>query len=413
MDRPSLSIGPRRLLLLGGATFMVLVLFPLYRLGLGTGFEAGRPAPAVVGLGSAGSSPPGPGDDLPPHRYEHADDFLPLIRRLPEMENLTLPAAAASCDWSDTELMQYPYGRDEHYITSPPDESEVDLMRSQWQRFVREGLVPYNATSAAPFAGHGIVVVGGRPKTLKRVGVLIRSLRQMGSKVPVELHYWGAEMSTATKKALHDEFGYELFYLNDLSGPHNLYFSRRQYNDVTQLNYQLKTAALLNSRFAEPLLMDADNVPVRDPAALWASKTYREYGTVFWPDIQRSHRENPAYAATNTPCRRDDYELESGQLLVDKRRFFYHLQLSDWFMAQPAFARLLLGDKDTFRFAWAALQTRHGRPRKWVTSVGAMLPRPADDAAAAPVFDYCGHSFAQHHPDTDDVAFMHSGALKA
>lgn len=44
-----------------------------------------------------------------------------------------------------------------------------------------------------------------------------------------------------------------------------------------------------------------------------------------------------------------------------------------------------------------------------------MLPRPGPDpdkTAAAPVYDYCGHTFAQHHPDTADVAFMHGGALK-
>lgn len=345
------------MLLLGGAAFTVLVLFPLYRLGRDTGFEAGRPPAAIVGLGGGSSSWPSPadGDERPPHRYEHADDFLPLIRRLPEMANLTLPVAAAPCDWNDTELTQYPYGRNEHYITSPPAESEVDQMRSQWQRFVQEDLVPYNATKAVPFAGRGIVVVGGRPRTLKRVGVLIRALRQLGSRVPVELHYWGAgEMDAATERALYAEFGHELFSLNDLAGLHNLYFSRLAYNGATGLNYQLKTAALLNARFAEPLLLDADNVPVRDPAELWASAAYREYGSVFWPDIQRAHRENPAWAATNAACRRDDYELESGQLLVDKRRFFYHLQLADWFIAQPAFARLLLGDKDTFRFAWAA-----------------------------------------------------------
>ena len=364
-----------------------------------------------------------PGGDLsgltntsePPHRYKTADAFLPLIRGVSGIQNLTILSAAANCNWTDDELLQYPYGRLEDYIVSPPTEREVELMRSRWQAFVKESLLPYRITNRAPFWGRGIVVVGGHPQSLKRVRVLVRSLRNLGSVLPVELHHWAGEMNATTKLGLIEELGAN-FTINDLSGPHNLYFSRVQYNDLSRINFQLKTAALLNSRFAEPLLLDSDNVPApaADPAALWDSATYREYGTVFWPDVQRAHRENPVYAATNTPCRRDEYELESGQLLVDKRRFWYHLQLADWFLAQPSsFGHYLLSDKDTFRFAWSALRTQYGRPRKWAALVGTMLPRPRSDKDRAPVERFCGHSFAQHHPDTGEVAFVHGGALKS
>lgn len=61
----------------------------------------------------------------------------------------------------------------------------------------------------------------------------------------------------------------------------------------------------------------------------------------------------------------------------------------------------MLGDKDTFRFAWHALKTRFGTPDKWLASVGTL----SGDW-------YCGHSFAQHHPDDDRVAFLHGGFLK-
>lgn len=351
-----------------------------------------------------------------PHRFRSADAFLPLIRGVYGIQNLTMQSAAATCNWTDEELLQYPYGPLEDYIVHPPTGREVELMRSRWQTFVKESLLPYRITNSAPFQGRGIVVVGGHPQSLKRVRVLVRSLRNLGSTLPVELHHWAGEMNATTKQDLIEELGAN-FTINDLSGPHNFYFSRVQYNDMSRINYQLKTAALLNSRFAEPLLLDSDNVPAPhlDPAVLWDSATYREYGTVFWPDVQRAHRENPVYAATNTPCRRDEYELESGQLLVDKRRFWYHLQLAEWFLAQPLlFGRYLLGDKDTFRFAWGALRTQYGRPRKWVALVGTMLPRPRSETPdKQPVERFCGHSFAQHHPDTGEVAFVHGGALKS
>merc|ERR1712032_1093291 len=99
----------------------------------------------------------------------------------------------------------------------------------------------------------------------------------------------------------------------------------------------------------------------------------------------------------------DEYEQESGQLLVDKRRFWYHLQLATWLNNEQGkyYNEFLLGDKDMFRFAWHALKTKYGRPKKWLTSVGT-----ENDGY------YCGHSFAQHHPDDERVAFLHGGLVK-
>ena len=54
-----------------------------------------------------------------------------------------------------------------------------------------------------------------------------------------------------------------------------------------------------------------------------------------------------------------------------------------------------------FRFAWHALKTKYGSPPKWLTSVGTL----ADNGF------YCGHSFAQYHPD-GRVAFLHGGLVK-
>ncbi len=132
--------------------------------------------------------------------------------------------------------------------------------------------------------------------------------------------------------------------------------------------------------------------------------TYKEYGTIFWPDIARSWPQNPAWAITNTPCKMDEYEQESGQLLVDKRRYWYHLQLAAWMnnVKGPYYSYILLGDKDTFRFAWHALKTKYGRPKKWITSVGSL-----NDGY------YCGHAFGQHHPDNGQIAFLHGGTLKS
>jgi len=100
----------------------------------------------------------------------------------------------------------------------------------------------------------------------------------------------------------------------------------------------------------------------------------------------------------------DEWEQESGQLMVDKRRYWYHLQLASWLNNEQGtyYNQFLLGDKDMFRFAWHALRTDYGKPKKWLTSVG-----NENDGY------YCGHSFAQHEPDGDRVAFLHGGLMKS
>ena len=67
------------------------------------------------------------------------------------------------------------------------------------------------------------------------------------------------------------------------------------------------------------------------------------------------------------------------------------------------YQKFLLGDKDLFRFAWHALQTPFGKPAKWVKTIG-MLHGDM----------FCGHSFAQHHPDSwnGSIAFVHAGLTK-
>ncbi|KAK4124409.1 glycosyltransferase family 71 protein [Parathielavia appendiculata] len=99
----------------------------------------------------------------------------------------------------------------------------------------------------------------------------------------------------------------------------------------------------------------------------------------------------------------DENEQESGQLMVGKRRYWYHLQLAAWLKNKQGeyYDKFLLGDKDMFSFAWHALKTDFGLPRKWLTSVGTR-----NDGF------YCGHTFAQHHPDDRRIAFMHGGLTK-
>lgn len=46
--------------------------------------------------------------------------------------------------------------------------------------------------------------------------------------------------------------------------------------------YALKAFALYATSFTEVILLDADNLPVLDPALLFQSPEYKLHGSIFW-----------------------------------------------------------------------------------------------------------------------------------
>ena len=332
------------------------------------------------------------------HQLPTTDEFLPHFKAVLEMPGLSLRDATSSCHWNISDQINFQFREDIDWNQETRPETEIESKRKQWQTFVMNvgQSSPYSEVKQQ-FNGRGIVVIAGDGKTLIRMGILLKALTRLGSQLPVEIHYYDQEMTTESQARL-TSIRPEI-YFNDLSSSSNVV--QVSYGPQEGRNYHFKTAALLNSRFAEPIMLDADNIPVIDPDSLYSSPTYKEYGTIFWPDIARTRPTNPIWPVTNTPCRMNEYEQESGQLLVDKRKFYYHLLLSHFFASDAwYYGQILLGDKDLFRFSWHALRTQYGAPRKWVTSVGTLNEGY-----------YCGHTFAQYHPD-GRIAFMHAGLLK-
>jgi hypothetical protein len=125
--------------------------------------------------------------------------------------------------------------------------------------------------------------------------------------------------------------------------------------------WELKPYAILNSRFAEVLYIDADNVVVRNPEFLFDNALYREIGALFWQDLpnkvlDQSYLKDNAWDLMELPFR-EEPQFESGQLLIDKRRCWRPLQLtlhlnehSDYYYTA------FFGDKDTFHLAWRKVE---------------------------------------------------------
>lgn len=236
------------------------------------------------------------------------------------------------------------------------------------------------AAAASLLEGHGrgLVVVAGGARIFTNAYVLIHMLRNaLKSELPVELWYFGQAEISSAMAALLEPLGVRLVDANPVIA-------------ATGANirdgWQLKSFALLHSGFAEALLLDADQVPVSDPAGCFDWPEYLQAGAVFWPDIIDLRSDNGVWPLLGLQPRRS-VSMESGQVLVDRRRHGAALaavvRLNE---AAEDLYRLVYGDKDTYLLAWEML----GAPY-------ALVPyRPYVDEFMLVQRDFAGNALFQH-----------------
>jgi hypothetical protein len=215
----------------------------------------------------------------------------------------------------------------------------------------------------------GIVIVGGGKKYLPGTYVLLRMLRHRGCTLPVEVWHLGPrEMPIEWGERLARYLGHggairDAYQVADQVERDGLALRASPGLPIaaTLHGYEAKLFALQWSRFAEVLLLDADNMPVRDPTFLFDEPAYRKTGAVFWPDSWQ--KKTVWYAIRRDTWRafgipdeeyREEREHETGQILVDRRRCWAALSLANWYMqnGRNFFFRYQLGDKDVPHMAW-------------------------------------------------------------
>lgn len=245
---------------------------------------------------------------------------------------------------------------------------------------VRQLAAEIRAASPAPLEGQGrgLVIVAGGARIFTNAYVLIHMLRHaLKSELPIELWYFGQAEISPAMAALLDPLGVRLVDANPVVA-------------ATGANildgWQLKSFALLHSDFAEALLLDADQVPVSDPAACFDWPEYVATGAVFWPDVVDLKSGNSVWPLLGLEARRA-VSFESGQVLVDRRRHAAALgaavRLNE---AAEDLYRLVYGDKDTYLLAWEML----GAPY-------ALVPhRPYTDEFMLVQRDFAGNALFQH-----------------
>ena len=124
--------------------------------------------------------------------------------------------------------------------------------------------------------GRGIVIPGGGAKQLANVWVLLRTLRWLGCTLPVEIMYVGSSEMTA-------DFIDAAQRLGDTTLTDMLWFPESA--GLALRGWPLKIRALMHSKFAEVIMLDADNVALVDPSFLFSSSEYTATGALFWHDF--------------------------------------------------------------------------------------------------------------------------------
>lgn len=229
-------------------------------------------------------------------------------------------------------------------VKSDYDETALTVHNARivCERFIRN--IPKPPRS---FSARGIVMCGGGPKYFTNAWVSIRMLRQLGCVLPIQLwHLGGNEIDPQMASLLHP-FNAECIDASEVA----------KSNPVRRLGgWQLKPFAIINSPFKEALLLDADNVAVKNPEFLFDTPQYLKTGAIFWPDICAYSETNTAWESCGIPTP-EGAQFESGQIVVDKERCWEPLRLALWFNEHSDFYyQHVHGDKETFHLAWHKLR---------------------------------------------------------
>ncbi|HEX7103901.1 MAG TPA: hypothetical protein VF201_14745, partial [Nitrolancea sp.] len=283
--------------------------------------------------------------------------------------------------------------------TGAPDDARAEI--AEQQRLLAERIATLGG-SQPPFRGRGIVtaiggghIVGG--------WVLLSLLRQVHHcRLPVEIWHLGDADLPPELRAEFDRFDVE--FVDASRDP-------RVSGRRPATGWDLKACAIVLSRFAETLWLDADLLPLVDPVTLFEEPPYHSAGALFWADIRQVNRFNPIWsiAGTSPP---DGPEFESGIVLLDKARHWPELQLALHFNQQsPFYCRYLIGDKDTFQLAWQLRDAPRALPIHLPELARGLYPGDTQGQLRLVGLwqhDFAGQRIGLHQTDTRLVAWGRS-----
>lgn len=220
----------------------------------------------------------------------------------------------------------------------------------------------------------GILISAGKPHHVGNAAIILHALRkQYTCTLPIEIAYRGdKEIDPVTRQTLTQEFA-PLQWLDLEQQQYPAHHFRGAMD-----RYEPKIYALYHSRFQKVLMLDADNLPVRDPGYLFDSPHALQHGAMLWLDLWSPIHSSTTFIGHNSVftllgINKEQYwevlsagqgwlhrAAESGQLVFDRVR---HADVLEYLWWLTSFSSVLykhvLGDKDTFGFSFAMARKLH------------------------------------------------------
>jgi alpha 1,2-mannosyltransferase len=135
-------------------------------------------------------------------------------------------------------------------------------------------------------------------------------------------------------------------------------------------------------------------------------------------DYQFNQADNPVWRVLGKACSHNEWEVESGQILIDKRGNnglnLAALHVADHMQANHDFWFLLSGgDKDTFRYAFWALRAHYFAAPRWLSPLGTAFGQDAVWQEGV----FCGFVMLQYDIEKNERGqylplFLHANLLK-
>ena len=162
-------------------------------------------------------------------------------------------------------------------IYSIPTEN-LDAQRIQWCMAQIQRLVPEFPSGRTE---KGITIcAGGRQRLLQAYAMISYIRKSLKCTLPIELVYvTDVEMKAPAIELFEKD-------LDVTCVDARVLIERYPYTAPKVLRgYMIKPFALLTSSFQEVILIDCDNIPVRDPSFLFEMQGYQDHGMVLWRDF--------------------------------------------------------------------------------------------------------------------------------
>jgi hypothetical protein len=272
-------------------------------------------------------------------------------------------------------------------------ENTIGQIQQKWLSYIKTiGEYPLNK-----FKDRGIVT-RGTSSIYSRLYASLKVLRRQNSQLPVEIFTFADELNEKQRNVLE-----QIDYVHV-----RLMSTSESWFDRNATRYAIKSHAILQSTFEHVLWLDAENIVVHSPNYLFDLPQYTGSSAIFWPDFWFSSKENPIWKILNLTYRAEDYEQESGEMLINKKLSWKALHLAKHLNGDKDVMKLVLEGKDTFHLAWKALNIPFYFIPRYPALAG-FHHRPVNDDKTTPRF--CGHTMIQHDP-FGKILFMHSKLLQ-